>query len=63
MGYRFSANDSAVKEKLKSKSQSIGLIFAMNRPNHGTILNGGDVKRAKTVWIKVFGNAAVNGKE
>lgn len=27
VGYRFSANDSAVKEKLKSKSQSIGLIF------------------------------------
>lgn len=35
----------------------------MNRPNHGTILNGGDVTRAKTVWIKVFGDAAVNGKE
>ena len=63
VGYRFSANDTAVKEKLKDRAKSLGLIFAMNRPNHGTILNNGDVRKAKTVWLRVFGDAAANGKE
>lgn len=62
VGYRFSANENAVKEKLKGRAKSLGLFFAMNRPNHGTILNG-DVQKAKTVWIKVFGDAAANGRE
>ena len=46
----------------KRRAKSLGLIFAMNRSNHGTILNG-DVQKAKTVWLRVFGDAAANGRE
>ena len=70
VGYRFTSNENAVKEKLKNRAASLGLIFANNRPNHASILDGqkilsqgGDVTKANTVWIRALGDHPITGKE
>lgn len=61
VGYRFAENEDIIKQKLKGRAGSLGLIFSKNRPNHGVILDGksvvsqgGDVTQAKTVWMRVL---------
>ena len=46
VGYKFKADESAVKEKIRARSKSLGLLFAGYIPN----FNGDDI-----VWLRVFG--------
>ena len=69
VGYRFYANDNAVKEKLKSRAASLGLIFSTNRPNHKPYLdgtkqwNGGNITQARTVWIRALGDHPIDNSD
>ena len=61
VGYRFKDGEEAVKEKVKARSKSFGLIFSGMYPNPGLenlslISDDVDVEGDDTVWMYVLGD-------
>ena len=61
VGYRFNKGEEAVREKMKARSDSTGLIFSGKYPNPGRhnlslISDDRDVEGDETVWLYVLGD-------
>ncbi len=66
-GYVFKDGEDVLKTKLWNRKNALGLIFtAGERPNtHGVkpITDNSQVNTAKSVWLRILGDAECNGKE
>ena len=61
--YRFRAGEDALKKKLWGRKNALGLVFSPGvRPNNGSPINKeSEVTRAKSVWLRIRGDAVLNG--
>ncbi len=66
-GYHFKDGEEALKRKLWDRKDSLGLIFTEGeRPNeHGMkpITDERKIAQAKSVWLRIMGDAECNGNE
>ena len=64
-GYRFKAGEDVLKRKLWGRKNALGLIFSKGvRPNNGSpIQHERDVSSAKSVWLRIRGDAKLDGKD
>ena len=64
-GYRFQPGEDTLKKKLWGRRKTLNLIFSKGvRPNNGTpIQSESDLVSAKSVWLRIQGDAVLDGKD